>query len=200
MDSASPRGVTELLQAWRLGNASALDELLPLVYAELRRRARRYVARERRSLTLQSTDLIHEVYLKLVRAKPVDWRDRSHFFALSARLMRQVLVDHARSRAYAKRENGARRVTFDDGLAWDRADADLVGLDEALQALAAADPRKSQVVELRFFGGLSVEEAAEVLGVSRQTVIRDWRLSRAWLLRELSRRGQDEGTRALGQG
>jgi RNA polymerase sigma factor (TIGR02999 family) len=200
MMSASPRGVTELLQAWRLGNASALGELLPVVYAELRLRARRYLARERRSHTLQSTDLIHEVYLRLVRAKPVDWRDRSHFFALSARLMRQILVDHARSRGYAKRGGGVRRVTFDEGLAPEGANIDLVGLDEALRALAAADPRKGQVVELRFFGGLSVEEAAEVLGVSRQTVIRDWRLSRAWLLRELSRRGQDDGTRALGQG
>jgi len=200
MESASPRGVTELLQAWRLGNSSALDELLPLVYAELRRRARRYVARERRSLTLQSTDLIHEAYLKLVRSNPVNWRDRSHFFALAARLMRQILVDHARSRGYAKRGGGARRVTFDECLAWDRADVDLVGLDEALRALAAADPRKGQVVELRFFGGLSVEETAEVLQVSRQTVIRDWRLSRAWLLRQLDGRGQDGGTRALGQG
>jgi RNA polymerase sigma-70 factor, ECF subfamily len=199
MESASRPNVTELLQAWRLGNASALEALLPLVYAELRRRARRYMALERRSHSLQSTDLIHEVYLRLVGSKPVDWRNRSHFFALAARLMRQILVDHARSRGYVKRGGGARRVTFDEALVCSRPDQDLVGLDEAIQALAVTDARKGQVVELRFFGGLSVEETAEVLGVSRQTVIKDWRLSRAWLLRELGRRGKDDGSRALEQ-
>ncbi len=141
MESASRPNVTELLQAWRLGNASALEALLPLVYADLRRRARRYMALERRSHSLQSTDLIHEVYLRLVGSKPVDWRNRSHFFALSARLMRQILVDHARSRGYVKRGGGARRVTFDEALVCSRPDQDLVGLDEAIQALAATDAR-----------------------------------------------------------
>ena len=140
------------------------------------------------------------MYLRLAKATPVDWRDRAHFFALSARLMRQILVDHARSRGYAKRGGGAHRVTFDEGLLCDRPDADLVAVDEALRALAKSDTRKGQVVELRFFGGLSIEETAEVLGVSRQTVVRDWRLSKSWLLRELGRRGHDDGTRALGQG
>jgi RNA polymerase sigma-70 factor, ECF subfamily len=200
MEPASQHGVTQLLQAWRQGDSSALETLLPLVYAELRRRARRYMAVERRSHSLQSTDLIHEVYLRLVGSKPVDWQNRAHFFALAARLMRQILVDHARSRSYLKRGGGARRVTFDDALVCTRPDGDLVRLDEALQALAATDARKGRVVELRFFGGLSAEETAEVLGVSPQTVLRDWRLSKAWLLRELGRRGRDDGSRALEQG
>jgi RNA polymerase sigma factor (TIGR02999 family) len=197
MGSEPAREVTQLLQAWRRGEASALDKLLPLVYGDLRRRARRFLARERREHSFQSTDLIHETYLRLVGAKPVDWRDRTHFFALSARLMRQILVDHARSRGYLKRGGGRRRVSLDEGLLRGEPDRDLVRLDEALKALAATDARKGQVVELRFFGGLSAEETAEVLGVSPQTVLRDFRLSKVWLLREMSRRGKSGGERAL---
>jgi RNA polymerase sigma factor (TIGR02999 family) len=191
---SAPQDVTQLLQAWSRGEASALEKLLPLVYAELRLRARRYMARERRDHSLQTTDLIHEAYLRLVGSKPIDWQNRSHFFALSARLMRQILVDHARSRGYGKRGGGRRRVDLDEGMVCGELDWDLVHLDEALQALAAADARKGRVVELRFFGGLSAEETAQVLEVSPQTVLRDWRLSKVWLLRQMSRRGKRDGS------
>ena len=190
---SAPQDVTQLLQAWSRGEASALQKLLPLVYAELRRRARRYMAHERRDHSLQTTDLIHEAYLRLVGSKPVDWQNRSHFFALSARLMRQILVDHARSRGYAKHGGGRRQVELEDGMVCGGVDWDLVQLDEALQALAAADARKARVVELRFFGGLSAEETAQILEVSPQTVLRDWRLSKVWLLRQMSRRGKGDG-------
>jgi len=151
------------------------------------------MGRERSGHSLETTDLIHEAYLRLVASKPVDWRSRAHFFALSARLMRQILVDHARSRGYGKRGGGRRQVTFDEALVCGRVDWDLVGLDEALSALAATDARKGRVVELRFFGGLSAEETAEVLEVSTQTVLRDWRLSKVWLLRRMGRRGKGDG-------
>jgi RNA polymerase sigma factor (TIGR02999 family) len=187
---SAPQDVTQLLQAWSRGEASALEKLLPLVYAELRQRARRYMARERPDHSFQTTDLIHEAYLRLVGSKPVDWQNRSHFFALSARLMRQILVDHARSRGYRKRGGGRRPVQLDEGMVCGELDWDLVQLDEALQALSAADARKARVVELRFFGGLSAEETAQVLEVSPQTVLRDWRLSKAWLLRQMSRQGE----------
>jgi RNA polymerase sigma factor (TIGR02999 family) len=189
-----PQDVTQLLQAWSRGEASALEKLLPLVYAELRLRARRYMARERPDHSLQTSDLIHEAYLRLVGSKPVDWQNRSHFFALSARLMRQILVDHARSRGYQKHGGGRRQVDLDEGMVCDALDWDLVHLDEALKALAATDARKGRVVELRFFGGLSVEETAQVLEVSPQTVLRDWRLSKVWLLRHMSRRGKGDGS------
>jgi RNA polymerase sigma factor (TIGR02999 family) len=188
-----PGDVTERLQAWSHGEAAALEKLLPLVYGDLRRRARRYMARERPGHSLETTDLIHEAYLRLVASKPVDWRSRAHFFALSARLMRQILVDHARSRGYGKRGGGRRQVTFDEALVCGELDWDLVELDEALQALAATDARKGRVVELRFFGGLSAEETAEVLEVSAQTVLRDWRLSKVWLLQWMSRRRKTDG-------
>jgi RNA polymerase sigma factor (TIGR02999 family) len=188
-----PGEVTRLLQAWSQGEAAALERLVPLVYADLRRRARRYMARERRGHSLETNDLIHEAYLRLVASKPVDWQSRAHFFALSARLMRQILVDHARSRAYGKRGGGRRQVTFDEALVCGELDWDLMELDEALQALAAADPRKGRVVELRFFGGLSTEETAEVLKVSPQTVQRDWKLSKVWLLQWMSRRNKVDG-------
>jgi RNA polymerase sigma factor (TIGR02999 family) len=195
MGPTQTHDVTQLLRAWSRGEPSALEKLFPLVYADLRRRARRYMAGERKGHSLQTTDLIHEAYLRLVGSKPVDWRDRSHFFALSARLMRQILVDHARSRGYDKRGGGRRPLTFDEGLVCREPAPDLVRLDDALHALAATDPRKSQVVEMRFFGGLSAEETAEVLGVSPQTVLRDWRLSKVWLLREMNR-GTGDGQRA----
>lgn len=183
----SSRRVTELLVAWRAGDESALERLIPLVHDELHRLARRQMRRERDGHTLQTTALVNEAYLRLVDLSGVRWQDRAHFFAMSARLMRRILVDHARSRHYLKRGGDARRLTFDEGLAV-AADprADLVALDDALQALARLDPRKSQVVELRYFGGLSVDETAEVLHVSPETVMRDWRLAKAWLLRELT--------------
>jgi len=182
--------VTELLVAWSGGDASALEQLIPLVHAELHRLARRQMRRERQGHTLQTTALVNEAFLRLVDLSRIRWQDRAHFFAMSARLMRRILVDHARSRQYIKRGGGARRVTFDEGLAVSAEPAaDLVGLDDALQALARVDARKSQVVELRYFGGLSVEETAEALHVSPETVMRDWRLARAWLLREMTANG-----------
>ena len=196
MDSRTPppagavsAHVTELLVAWSAGDSSALDRLVPLVHAELRRLARRQMRRERDGHTLQTTALVNEAYLRLVDLSRIRWQDRAHFFAMSARLMRRILVDHARSRQYVKRGGGAWRVTFDEALvASAEPAADLLALDDALQALARVDARKSQVVELRYFGGLSVEETAEALHVSPETVMRDWRLARAWLLREITGR------------
>jgi len=184
--SAPPVQVTDLLVAWGRGDDSALEQLMPLVHGELRRLARRAMGRERRGHTLQTTALVNEAYLRLVDLSRVEWQDRTHFFAMSARLMRRILVDHARSRAFQKRGGGAKRVSFDEALVVSETrGADMVALDDALQALAAFDARKSQVVELRFFGGLSVDETAEALHVSPETVMRDWRLAKVWLLREL---------------
>ena len=181
------RRVTELLVAWSGGDESALEALMPLVHAELRRLARRQMRRERDGHTLQTTALVNEAYLRLVDLSRIRWQDRAHFFAMSARLMRRILVDHARSRQYVKRGGGAWRVTFDEALvASAEPAADLVALDEALQVLARVDARKSHVVELRYFGGLSVDETAEALHVSPETVMRDWRLAKAWLLREIA--------------
>lgn len=181
--------VTELLLAWGSGDRSALDELVPIVHQELRRLARLQMRGERDNHTLQTTALVNEAFLRLVDLRRVQWQDRTHFLALSARLMRRILVDHARSRNYQKRGGGASNVTLDETLlASSERSADLVALDDALADLARVDARKSQVVELRFFGGLSVEETAEALKVSPETVIRDWRLAKVWLLRELSGR------------
>jgi RNA polymerase sigma-70 factor, ECF subfamily len=186
----SPGAVTELLRAWSDGDDGALARLTPLVETELRRLARAYMGRERRAHTLQPTALVNEAFLRLTDARQVRWQDRAHFLGISARLMRRVLVDHARARAFRKRGGGAQRVTLDEGLIASPEPAlDLVALDRALEALAAADVRKSRVIELRFFGGLSVEETAEVLHVSPQTIKRDWRLAKLWLLRELD--GED---------
>jgi RNA polymerase sigma factor (TIGR02999 family) len=180
--------VTTLLRAWGGGDEAALQQLVPLVHRELRRLAQRAMASERGDHTLQPTALVNEVYLRLVDIKTVQWSDRAHFFALSARLMRRILVDVARARRYQKRGGGAPVVCLDDTLlAAPERGEDLVALDEALQRLAEIDPRRSQVVELRFFGGLGVEETAEVLDISRHTVMRDWMLARTWLLRELRR-------------
>ena len=178
--------VTELLLAWGQGDESALSRLMPLVQGELHRLARREMRGERPGHTLQTTALVNEAYVRLVEAHRVRWQDRAHFFALSARLMRRILVDHARSRQYLKRGGGARHVTLDEALvvSAERGD-DLVALDDALQALAAVDLRKSQVIEMRFFGGLTVEETAEALKISPETVMRDWRFGKAWLLREM---------------
>jgi RNA polymerase sigma factor (TIGR02999 family) len=187
-----PSQVTELLRAWSGGNEAALEQLLPLVEAELRRLARMYMARERRDHTLQTTALVNEAFVRLVDAKGLRWQDRSHFLGISARLMRRVLVDHARARGYQKRGGGAQRVTLTDALViTPEPSVDVIALDRALDALAAVDVRKAKVVELRFFGGLSVEETANVLHVSNDTIKRDWRLAKMWLLRELrGRRGE----------
>jgi RNA polymerase sigma factor (TIGR02999 family) len=183
---SSTHQITQLLQAWSGGEQEALKKLTPLVYEELHRAAHRYMARERPDHTLQTTALVNEVYLRLVDAREVTWQDRAHFFGVCARLMRRVLTDFARSRGYLKRGGHSPHVALDEALVVSpEPRADLVALDDALKALAAIDPRKGQVVELRFFGGLSVEETAEVLKVSMETVKRDWGLARAWLLREM---------------
>jgi RNA polymerase sigma-70 factor, ECF subfamily len=185
----SVQEVTGLLVAWGQGDEGALDRLMPVVHQELRRIARRHMAGERSGHTLQTTALVNEAYLRLIGSQKVRWQDRAHFFAVSAQLMRRILVDYARSRNYQKRGAGAHPVSLIDNLdASPQKGTDLVALDEALEALAAADPRKSKVVELKFFGGLSVDEIAEVLKVSPQTVLRDWKLSKVWLLRELAKR------------
>jgi RNA polymerase sigma-70 factor (ECF subfamily) len=182
----SPASVTELLRAWSEGDDGALDRLVPLVEAELRRLARGYLGRERRGHTLQTTALVNEAFLRLTDARRVRWQDRAHFLGIAARLMRRVLVDYARRRGFQKRGGGAQQVTLDEGLVVAPDPAfDIVALDRALEALAQVDVRKSQVIELRFFGGLTVEEAAAVLNVSSDTVKRDWRLAKLWLLREL---------------
>lgn len=182
--------VTELLLAWGRGDRVALDELVPLVHQELRRLARLQLRGERNNHTLQTTALVNEAFIRLVDLRRIQWQDRAHFLSLSARLMRRILVDHARSRNYQKRGGGALNLTLDDIVVASPArGADLVALDDALEGLARVDPRKSQVVELRFFGGLSVEETAEALEVSPETVLRDWRLAKVWLLREVSGHG-----------
>ena len=183
----SPEYLTGLLVAWTRGEESALAELTPLVHGELRRLARSHLRRERDNHTLQTDDLVNEAYLRLIDLSRVEWRDRAHFFALSARLMRRILVDYARSRLFQKRGGGAQRISIE--VAHDVSigrGTDLVALDDALAALATVDARKAQVVEQRFFGGLSITEVAETLKISEQTVMRDWRVAKLWLLRELS--------------
>jgi RNA polymerase sigma-70 factor (ECF subfamily) len=183
----APHHVTSLLQAWSLGDDQALQQLIPVVYDELRRVAGRHMAGERASHTLQTTALIHEVYVRLVDLDSTSIRNRAHFLAICARLMRNVLVDFARSRKYDKRGGGAVHVELDEALHVSAmSDPDLVAVDEALERLAAIDARKSKVVEFRFFGGLSVNETAEALDISPETVMRDWKFAKAWLLRELS--------------
>jgi RNA polymerase sigma factor (TIGR02999 family) len=187
MTEPSAHEVTRLLLAWGAGDAQALEQLTPLVYKELHRAARRYMTRERASHTLQTTALINEVYLRLVEFRDISWQNRAHFFALCARLMRRILTDFARSRRSLKRGADAAPVSFDENLfVSQEPPADLVALDDALNGLAVVDARKGQVVELRFFGGLSAKETAEVLNVSEETVKRDWRLAKLWLMRELS--------------
>ena len=179
--------VTKLLVDWRNGDQGALEQLIPLVHDELRRVARRHMAHERAGHTLQATALVNEAYVRLIDIRQVNWQDRTHFFAMSSRLMRRILVDFARSKGYQKRGGGAQKVSLDEALiVSSEPGADLVALDDALDALAVFDARKAQVVEMRFFGGLSVEETAEALKVSVDTVMRDWKLAKAWLLRELS--------------
>ena len=193
MVSPSGDDITQLLRAWGDGNQAALERLMPLVYARLRQAAHRYMARERRGHTLQATALVNEVYVRLAKAREMRWQDRVHFFAGSAQMMRRILTDHARARQYAKRGGGAHVVSLDEAPeVSQKPRADLVALDDALNRLAAVDERKSRVVELRYFGGLSVEETGEVLKVSPETVMRDWKLAKAWLLRELRGEQRDE--------
>jgi RNA polymerase sigma-70 factor, ECF subfamily len=187
---AAPRTheITALLRAWTAGDEQALEKLTPRVYSELRRRAHRYMVREPAGHILQTTALINEVYLRVVDLREFTWQDRAHFLAVCARLMRQILTDLARARLYQKRGGGAIHVSFEEAfLASEEPRVDLLALDEAVKALARIDPRKGQVVELRFFGGLSVEETAEVLSVSHETVLRDWKFAKACLHEELSK-------------
>ena len=177
--------ITTLLRAWRRGDQAAFERLTPLVYDQLRRRARHYLRGERPNHTLRPTALVHEAYLRLVNLDQVDWQDRSHFFALAARQMRRILVDSARARRYQKRGGGAVSVTFDEALAVSRRDPDLVALVDALELLAQQDERKVRVVELRFFGGLTNDEIAAALGISSDTVTRDWQMAKLWLRRAL---------------
>jgi RNA polymerase sigma-70 factor (ECF subfamily) len=184
--SSSP-AVTDLLVAWSGGDESAFDELVPLIHAELHRLARRHMRGERKHHTLQTTALVNEAFLRLTTLKRIRWQDRAHFFAVSARLMRRVLVDHARSRQFLKRGGGVRTTPFDETSIPVEPRVDLVALDDALEALAAIDPRKAKVVEMRFFAGFTVDETAAALDVSAETVMRDWRVAKAWLHRELQR-------------
>ena len=193
MDDALEHEITQLLQAWRQGDERALDKLTPQVYRELHRAARRCMSGERDGHTLQTTALINELYLRLSNLKPIDWRNRAHFFALCARQMRRILTDQARARQSHKRGDGAKAISLDDApVISPEPSAELFAVEDALNQLAKVDDRKSQVVTMRFFGGLSVEETAEVLKVSPETVARDWRLAKAWLRRELSGKKSDE--------
>jgi RNA polymerase sigma-70 factor, ECF subfamily len=184
--SEGPSDITQLLKAWADGDDSALDALVPLVEPELRRLARGYMGRERRDHTLQPTALVNEAFVRLVDARSIEWQDRAHFVAVAARLMRRALVNHARTRGFQKRGGGAGTVPLDEGMMVSAPpDVDIIALDRALDALAMVDARKSRVVEMRFFGGSTVEETATALQISTDTVKRDWRLAKLWLLREL---------------
>lgn len=186
MGDAESHRVTELLVAWSKGDERALDALTPLVYGELRRLARSYMRQERAGHTLQSTALVHEAFLRLIDQR-VQWNSRAHFFGIAAQMMRRILVDHAKAQSTAKRGAGALRIELDEGLATAPSrDVDLLALDEALERLNKVDPQRSRIVELRFFGGLSNEESAEVLGVSPATIQRQWTGARAWLFHELN--------------
>jgi RNA polymerase sigma-70 factor (ECF subfamily) len=190
LDEAAPvstHEVTRLLQAWGAGDEGALERLMPLVYKELHRLAHHYMAGEQPGQTLQTTALVHEVYLRLVDVNHINWQDRAHFYAICARLMRRILIDFARSRNYQKRGAQFPHIQLEEAATVSAvAGAELLAVDEALKQLAKFDQRKSEVVELRFFGGLTVEEVAAALKVSPETVMRDWKLAKAWLLRELS--------------
>ena len=194
MEPGGHEPVTELLLRWRAGDQACLHQLVPLVEGELRRIAHRYMRMERPGHTLQTTALVNEAYLRLVDQAQVDWQNRAQFLGVAARLMRHILVDHARELRRGKRGGGAHMLPLDEGLVFSPAkSAALVALDDALNELAGFDPRKAQIVELRYFGGMSVEETAQALGVHPNTVIRDWSLARAWLKRELSHKGAHAG-------
>lgn len=184
--------ITRLLNAWSSGDETALEKLIPLVYDALRKAARRYMKHERADNTLQATALVNEVYLRLVDVTEVRWRDRAHFFAVAATMMRRILVDAARARTSVKRGGLAKQISHSSVFDFDNVpdlssvrDRELMAIDDALEVLTKMDPRKARVIELRFFGGLSVDETAEVLHVSPQTVMRDWKLARAWMTREV---------------
>ena len=189
MTQSSTHDVTELLIEWSNGDKAALDKLMPLIHEELRRLAHHYMSHERPGHTLQTTALVNEAYLRLVNRKGVHWQNRAHFFAIAATLMRSLLVDHARSHAYAKRGGDARKITIDEAMivSQERA-AEVVALDDVLKQLAIFDPQQSRIVELRFFGGLTIDETAEVLGLSPATIKREWSTARAWLYRELNKK------------
>ena len=190
--AASPGQITERLIAWGDGDVAALDDVMRAVYHELRRMADRYLRMESPAHTLQPTALVHEAYLRLIDQSRVNWQNRAHFFGVAAQMMRRILVDHARTKQRGKRGGAAVKLSLDEDVALSSARApDLVALDEALESLCVIDQRKSRVVELRFFGGLSVEETAEVLDVSPQTVLRDWKLAKAWLYQEIRGRAHD---------
>jgi RNA polymerase sigma factor (TIGR02999 family) len=192
--STSAQSVTQLLVDWSHGDQNALERLTPLVYGELRRLARRHLSRERSDHTLQSTALVHEAYLRLVDQRSVQWQNRAHFFGVAAQLIRRILIDHARARQAGKRGAGACLLSLDEAIdspAGNRA-LDVVALDDALEQLAKIDPRQSRIVELRFFAGLTVQETAEVLNISTPTVNREWNAAKAWLFRELNRRGPEQ--------
>jgi len=192
MTTRSAHEVTELLQAWSAGDREALERLTPIVHAELHRIAKRYISRERPGHTLQTTALVNEAYVRLIDWKNVRWQNRAHFFGVSAQLMRRILVDFARRRPHLKNVE-IRHVAIDEAfIIPTQRDADLVALDEALTALAQIDERKARIVELRFFGGLSFEEAAEVMKLSKITIVREWNKAKVWLFRELSLRAGDE--------
>jgi RNA polymerase sigma-70 factor, ECF subfamily len=192
LDTPSTHEVTLLLKAWSAGDEEALEKLTPLVYRQLHKIAKRYMAGERSGHTLQTTALVNEAYLRLVDCGKVNWQDRAHFLAVSAQLMRRILIDFARSRGYLKRGADAPHIALEEAPSVStEPDVNLVALDDALKALFTVDERKSRVVELKFFGGLSVEETAEVLHVSSDTVVRDWRLAKIWLLRELRQGGHE---------
>ncbi len=189
--STSAQSVTQLLVEWSHGDQDALERLTPLVYGELRRLARRHLSRERSDHTLQSTALVHEAYLRLVDQRNVQWQNRAHFFGVAAQLIRRILIDHARAKQAGKRGAGACLLSLDEAIdspAGGRS-LDIVALDDALEQLAKIDPRQSRIVELRFFAGLTVQETAEVLSISTPTVNREWNTAKAWLFRELNRRG-----------
>lgn len=189
MTSPSPHEVTQLLSDWSHGNQEALDKLMPLVYDELRRLAHHYMSREHAGHTLQTTALVNEAYLRLIRRQDMHWQNRAHFFAISAQLMRHILVDHARAHTRGKRGGGAPVLTLDEAAVASRERAaEVMALDDALNRLGALDLQQSRIVELRFFGGLTIEETAEVLGLSPATIKREWRTAKAWLYHELSKR------------
>jgi RNA polymerase sigma-70 factor (ECF subfamily) len=191
----STHEVTRLLLAWKSGDETALDRLMPLVYQELHRLARRYMAAEQTGHPLQTTALVHEVYVRLVDANSIDWHDRAHFYAICARLMRRILIDFARSRNYQKRGAGFAHIQLEEAVTvTSTIGSELLAVDEALKRLTLIDARKSEVVEMRFFGGMTAEEISAALNVSPQTVTRDWKLAKAWLHRELRREGSADGS------
>ncbi len=192
MDSPAPHDVTQLLIAWTNGDQAARDQLMSVVYEELHRLARRYMRKESPGHTLQTSALVNEAFLRLIDQRNVHWQNRAHFFGIAAQMMRRILVDHARNRSSGKRGGGERPLSLDDGLiVSEERSAEVVAVHEALEQLAKFDARKSQIVELRFFGGFTIDETAEVLGVSPGTVMADWTMAKAWLRREISPQGAD---------